>query len=110
VRRLRDYLTDFQRETRRRCGAGLTLWEAAEDISLDSFRGWADEKRILLTLNALYREFGAGSADPVQAWASHTDVASRSGAGSDLRPQHASYQHRGLTEHSIRDELTMQPM
>jgi cyclase len=66
VRRLRDYFAYFQREARARFDAGLPLWEAALDISLDAFRGWADEERILMTLAALYREFGAPPADPVQ--------------------------------------------
>lgn len=66
VRYLRDYLAYFQREARVRYDAGLSLWDAAHDIVLDTFRGWADEERILMTLAALYREFGAPPADPVQ--------------------------------------------
>jgi cyclase len=65
VRRLRDYLIYFEREARLRFDSGMGLWEAAQDISLSAFRGWADEERILLTLSALYREFGAPPIDLV---------------------------------------------
>lgn len=66
VRRQRDYLLYLQREAKARFQAGLDLWEAAHEISLDGYPGWADEERVLMTLNSLYRELGATPVDPLE--------------------------------------------
>lgn len=69
VRRQRDYFIYFRREAKARFDAGLGLWQAAQEISLDSFRGWADEERILMTLHALYEELGAPRVPPLEVLA-----------------------------------------
>jgi cyclase len=69
VRRQRDYFTYLQREARARFDAGLQVWEAAHEISLEACRGWADEERIIMTLHSLYGEFGAPRVDPLEVLA-----------------------------------------
>jgi len=59
VSRLRDYLVYFRDEARKRYDAGMPYDEAARDIALDAFRGWADEERIFITTANLYTSFGA---------------------------------------------------
>ncbi|MFD1625965.1 MBL fold metallo-hydrolase [Azospirillum griseum] len=59
VRTQRDYLQYFQVEARKRFDAGMPVAEAALDISIDAFRGWADEERIFITVANLYQSFGA---------------------------------------------------
>lgn len=59
---LRDYLRFFLAEARARFDAGLSFDDAARDISLDAYRGWADEERIYMNLSSLYRSFGADAA------------------------------------------------
>lgn len=56
---LRDYLVYFTTEARRRFDAGMGFDDAVRDISLDAFRGWADEERIYMNLSSLYKSWGA---------------------------------------------------
>ncbi len=62
VRNFRTYLDYIRAEARARYDAGMGWEEAGRDISLDSFRGWTDEERIVANVFALYREFGASFA------------------------------------------------
>lgn len=64
VRLLRDYLVYLRTEAKKRFDAGLNYLDAALDISLDAFRDWPDEERIIGSVNALYREFGGVAAPP----------------------------------------------
>jgi glyoxylase-like metal-dependent hydrolase (beta-lactamase superfamily II) len=59
VRNLKRYFEYIRDEARTRFDAGIGWEEAGRDIALDSFRGWADEERIVANVLALYREFGA---------------------------------------------------
>ena len=59
AQKLIDYLSFLTTETRRCFAAGLSLPEAVAAISLDAFRGWADEERVFINVASLYREFGA---------------------------------------------------
>ncbi len=59
VRNFRTYLDYIRAEARARYDAGMGWEEAGRDISLDAFRGWTDEERIVANVFALYREFGA---------------------------------------------------
>lgn len=65
VRKQRDYLIYFRDETRKRFDAGLGYKEATLDISLDAFRGWADEERIFATVGNFYSEFGGKPVAPM---------------------------------------------
>lgn len=59
VQGLKDYVTYFRREAGARFDAGMAYADAARDIALDSFRGWADEERIFGNVHSFYVEFGA---------------------------------------------------
>jgi len=59
VRNFRTYLEYIRRAARARYDAGMGWEEAGLDISLDAFKGWTDEERIMANVFALYREFGA---------------------------------------------------
>ena len=64
VRRGQEYLVYIQAETRTRFEAGLSVREAALDISLRQFDSWGDAERIAINVDTLYREF-SGSRSPV---------------------------------------------
>ena len=59
VKNFKHYLAYIRDEARARYDAGLQWEEAANEISLDEFRGWTDVERITTNVFALYREFGA---------------------------------------------------
>jgi glyoxylase-like metal-dependent hydrolase (beta-lactamase superfamily II) len=54
-----EWLTD---EARARYEAGLTVEQAAREISHESYRAWLDAERIYVNVHSLYREF-AGEPD-----------------------------------------------
>jgi glyoxylase-like metal-dependent hydrolase (beta-lactamase superfamily II) len=56
VRKMRDYLAHVESEARKRHAAGLSSWEAAQEIALDSFLSWKDGERIAVTVDTVYRE------------------------------------------------------
>ena len=57
VAQVRDYLAYISAEARRHFDAGLDAMEAARAISLDAYASWTDAERIVVNVNALYREF-----------------------------------------------------
>jgi cyclase len=57
VRDLKDYFIYIDKEVRARYDAGLTVEDAAAEISLDAFQGWLDAERIVMNVNALYKEY-----------------------------------------------------
>ena len=65
VAAVRDYLQYVAIEARRRYDAGMSIREAAEDISLTEYSSWSDAERIVVNVGTLYREFAAagGGAD-----------------------------------------------
>lgn len=56
VRSVRDYLVFIERETRARHAAGLSAWEAAQDIDLGAFGRWMDSERLAVSVDSIYRE------------------------------------------------------
>ena len=64
VRALRDYLAYVEREARARYEAGLSIREAARDISLSDYASWGDPERIVVNVATLYREFGDPTPSP----------------------------------------------
>ena len=46
-------------EARSRFDAGLSIYDAAMDISLADYDSWGDAERIVVNVATLYREFGA---------------------------------------------------
>jgi cyclase len=57
---VRDYLVYVRDEARKRYDAGLSVRDAAFDISLGDYSAWLDSERIAVNVATLYKEFGAG--------------------------------------------------
>lgn len=57
VKRMQDYLVYIDQEARKRYDAGLSVREAAFDITLTDFESWIDHERIAVNVDALYREY-----------------------------------------------------
>jgi glyoxylase-like metal-dependent hydrolase (beta-lactamase superfamily II) len=64
VRRVQDYLLYVEAEARLRFDAGLSVREAALDISLSDFQTWGDAERIAINVDTLYREFSGAQGSP----------------------------------------------
>lgn len=62
VRAVRDYLTYIRDEARKRFDAGLSAFEAAQDIDMSDYDSWGDGERIVVNVTTLYREFSGDSA------------------------------------------------
>ncbi len=60
VAAVKGYLEYIAREARKRYDAGMSIREAAEDISLTDYSSWTDAERIVINVASLYREFSAG--------------------------------------------------
>lgn len=58
VRAVREYLVYIRDEAYARFKAGMTVFDAAMDISLTQFADWGDSERIAVNVQTLYREFG----------------------------------------------------
>ena len=63
IRETKGYLEWLTDEARARYDDGLTVEDAARDISLDAFRAWLDPERVFINVHSLYREF-SGVPDP----------------------------------------------
>ena len=61
---MRDYLAYIRDEARLRYEAGLSVSEAARDISLADYASWGDAERIAVNVASLYREFGDPAPPP----------------------------------------------
>ena len=61
VRAVRDYLVFARDEARVRYDAGMSVNDAARDISLGEFSRWLDAERIAVNVHTLYREFSGSS-------------------------------------------------
>ena len=63
---IRSYLTYCRDECRDRFDRGLTVHEAARDLSLDRWSDWGEPERIVTLVDTCYREFrGAEEPTPV---------------------------------------------
>lgn len=58
---LKGYFEYVTAAARKRFDAGMSADEAARDISLDAYRDWIDDERIIVNVHALYHEFGGGA-------------------------------------------------
>ncbi len=61
VRALQTYLVYIREEARKRYDAGLSCFEAAQDIDMSDYDAWGDGERIAVNVATLYHEF---SGDP----------------------------------------------
>ena len=57
VRQLKHYLEYVHAEARLRYDAGMSDEEAANDIAMDQFRDWGEPERLVVNVDAAYREF-----------------------------------------------------
>ena len=64
VERVKEYLSYIDLEARKRFDAGMSVREAAFDISLSDFDSWTDAERIAVNLDTLYREYSADDSVP----------------------------------------------
>jgi len=62
VAAVKSYFEYIQREARKRYDAGMTIYDAAQDISLTDYSSWGDAERIVINVATLYREFSGGTA------------------------------------------------
>ena len=71
VQAVRDYLVYVRDEARARFDAGLSVYDAAMDISLADFESWGEAERIVVNVATLYREFGSTEqpGDPIELMA-----------------------------------------
>jgi cyclase len=60
VTAVKDYLEYIAQEARQRFDAGMSVAEAAQDISLSDYSSWGDAERIVVNVATLYREFSGG--------------------------------------------------
>ena len=58
---VRDYLTWVEGQAAARHEAGMSAWEAAQDIALGSYGSWGEAGRIVVNVEAAYRDL-----DPAQ--------------------------------------------
>ncbi|BFU45225.1 MBL fold metallo-hydrolase [Krasilnikovia sp. MM14-A1004] len=78
VREFRGYLEHVAEQAERRYAAGMPYWQAATDMPLpEACRGWGHRERLVITVAALYRQFGAGEA-PIMEVLTHTAAAEAS--------------------------------
>ena len=57
VAAVKSYFEYIEREARKRYEAGLSIFDAARDISLTDYSSWGDAERIIINVATLYREF-----------------------------------------------------
>ena len=57
VRAVREYLVYIEAEARKRHAAGMSVMEAAKDISFEDYSSWGDAERIVVNIDTLYKEF-----------------------------------------------------
>ena len=71
VKAVRDYLVYVRDEAKARFDAGLSVYDAAMDITLADFDSWGDAERIVVNVATLYREFGSNEqpGDPFELMA-----------------------------------------
>jgi len=64
VKQLKAYLEYLQREAGLRYEAGMTVEEAARDISFEDYQTWGDAERVVVNVRTLYREFSGDPSTP----------------------------------------------
>jgi len=67
VHRVQDYLRYLDREARMRFDSGMGVEQAALDIALGEYRHWLDPERIVVNVDALYREYRGDRRQPDMA-------------------------------------------
>ncbi len=60
VAAMKGYFEYIAKQARLRFDAGMSIMEAASDISLSDYSSWGDAERIVVNVASLYREFSDG--------------------------------------------------
>ncbi len=60
VRQVEGYLEWLQREATKRRDAGMSALDAAWDVELGDYEGWADAERVVVNVDAVYAELDPG--------------------------------------------------
>jgi cyclase len=81
VHELRSYFEYVVAEARKRFEAGMTPLEAARDIALDRYARWGEAERIVVNIDAVYRELSESDdpANPIERFGQMAELASTSG-------------------------------
>jgi cyclase len=64
VTEFKGYLEYVMQEARKRYEAGMSSFEAAQDIALDKYASWTDGERIAVTVATIYRELSGDQSHP----------------------------------------------
>jgi len=64
VARLKGYWEYLLQEVRQRYEAGLSVQEAARDISIDAYASWSDAERLVVNVASIYRELSGQQEYP----------------------------------------------
>jgi glyoxylase-like metal-dependent hydrolase (beta-lactamase superfamily II) len=77
VRELRSYFEYIEAEARSRFEAGMSPLEAARDISLDKYARWGEAERVLVNVDAVYRELSeaAEPSNPIEMFGQMAQLA-----------------------------------
>jgi glyoxylase-like metal-dependent hydrolase (beta-lactamase superfamily II) len=77
VRELRSYFEYVEVEARKRFKAGMTPLEAARDIALDRYSSWGEAERMVVNVDAVYRELSErdDAANPIELFAQMAELA-----------------------------------
>ena len=61
VKRVQEYLGYIDTEARKRYDAGLSVRDAAHDISLTDYESWSDAERIAINIDTRYRAYSSST-------------------------------------------------
>jgi cyclase len=77
VRELRSYFEYVETEARKRFEAGMTALEAARDIALDKYSRWGEAERMVVNVDAVYRELSESddAANPIELFGQMAELA-----------------------------------
>jgi cyclase len=77
VQELKSYFEYLHSEARSRFEAGMTPLEAARDISLDRYADWGESERLVVNVDAVYRELSGSEerADPIELFGQMAELA-----------------------------------
>jgi cyclase len=77
VRELRSYFEYITAEARKRFEAGMTALEAARDIALDKYARWGEAERLVVNVDAVYRELSVSDAptNPIELFGQMAELA-----------------------------------
>ena len=77
VQELKSYFEYLRAEARSRFEDGMTPLEAARDISLDRYADWGESERLVVNVDALYRELSGSEerANPIELFGQMAELA-----------------------------------